>query len=267
MHDDPIKNKPASQAGPVALARRDLQKALPRRFYRSVAAAAKGGQFVVTLDEQAALTPAKRPLAVPTLPLAEALAAEWAAQAEFIDPSTMPLTRLVNAAVDGVAREASAIIADIAKYGESDLLFYRAEGPEKLVVAQARAWDSILAASEVRLAVRFVCGQGVVFVDQPAAAKAAVRWAVEAAAAGTDGHFRLAALHVMTTLTGSVLIALAIAAGETSLAQAWAAAHVDEDFQMSLWGEDQEAMAKRARRFEEMAAAARLWRLANSSFA
>jgi chaperone required for assembly of F1-ATPase len=266
MHDDPTENKPTGQADPIASARRDLQKALPRRFYRSVAAAAKSGQFVVTLDHRTALTPARQPIAVPTLRLAEALASEWAAQAEFIEPSTMPLTRLVNAAVDGVARESVAIIADIAKYGESDLLFYRAEGPEKLVAAQARAWDPILAASEARLAVRFVRGKGVVFVDQPTAAKAAVRRAVEAAGAGSHGHLRLAALHVMTTLTGSVLIALALAAGETSLAEAWAVAHVDEDYQMSLWGKDQEAVARQALRFEDIAAADRVWRLADTSF-
>jgi chaperone required for assembly of F1-ATPase len=265
MHDDPIKQSAAEPIDPFALARRDLRKALPRRFYKSAAAAAKDGQFVLLLDGRPALTPAKTVLSLPTRGLAEAVAVEWAAQVEFIDPATMPLTRLANVALDGVRREAAAVVAEIAKYGDSDLLCYRAEAPEALVRAQASAWDPILAANEARLDVRFRWGQGVVFVDQPAPAKAAVRAAVAAVQAETFGHFRLAALHVMTSLTGSALIALALGAGDIDLAEAWAAAHVDDDFQIGLWGEDDEATARQARRFAEMAAAVRLWRLVDPS--
>ncbi|MGP0058123.1 MAG: ATP12 family chaperone protein [Beijerinckiaceae bacterium] len=261
MHDDPTKLGQSSPNDPVALARRDLTKPLPRRFYKAVGVEARGDQFILALDGRPVRTPAKTNLALPTRALAEAVAAEWRVQVEFIDPSTMPLTRLVNVALDGVAREPNAIVAEIAKYGNSDLLCYRADGPEKLLKAQAEAWDPILAASEARLGARFVCGEGIVFVEQPARTKEAVHAALAAVQAQPFGHFGLAALHVMTALTGSVLIALAIAAGETSVETAWAAAHVDENFQMDLWGEDPEAMAKRARRFEEMAAAALLWRL------
>ncbi|MGO9004841.1 MAG: ATP12 family chaperone protein [Beijerinckiaceae bacterium] len=261
MRDDSAKHGQASPSDPVALARRNLAKSLPRRFYKSVGVEARGNQFIVTLDERPAKTPAKATLALPTRAPAEAVAAEWRAQVELIDPTTMPLTRLVNVALDGVAREPVAIVAAISKYGDSDLLCYRAVGPEKLVKAQADAWDPILAASEARLDARFLCGQGIVFVEQPARTKEAVRAAVRAVQAQAFGHFGLTALHVMTALTGSVLIALAVAAGEMSVTEAWAAAHVDEDFQIGLWGEDPEATARRARRFEEMAAAARLWRL------
>jgi chaperone required for assembly of F1-ATPase len=260
MRDDLTKLGQSSPNDPVALARRDLTKPLPRRFYKAVGIEARGDRFIPTLDGRPVRTPAKANLALPSCALAEAVAAEWRAQAELIDPSTMPLTRLVNVALDGVAREPGAIVAAIGKYGDSDLLCYRAEGPERLVKAQADAWDPILTASEARLGARFVCGEGIVFVEQPARTKQVVHAALEAVQAQPFGHFGLAALHVMTALTGSVLIALAIAAGETSVAEAWAAAHVDEDFQIGLWGEDPEASTRRARRFEDMAAAALLWR-------
>lgn len=258
MRDDLIKQ--SAPVDPFALARRDLKKALPRRFYKAVAVAVRDGQFVVTLDGRPALTPAKATMLVPRRDLAEALASEWRAQTELLEPATMPLTRLTNVAIDGVAAQAPALVAEIAKYGESDLLFYRADAPEALVAIQAGIWDPILAASEARLAARFALGRGIIFVEQSAEAKAAVLAAVDAVREADFGHFRLAALHVMTALTGSVLLALALGAGEVDLAQAWAAAHVDEDFQIRLWGEDEEAMARRQRRFEEIEAATRLWR-------
>jgi chaperone required for assembly of F1-ATPase len=246
---------------PVAMARRDLEKSLPRRFYSEVAVALQGDGFVLTLDGRIAKTPAKAVLKLPTQALAEAIAAEWSRQVEVIDPVSMPLTRLANVAIDGIARAPGAVIAEIAKYGDSDLLCYRAEGPENLIKAEAAAWDPILAASEARLGARFVQVEGVVFAEQPARTKQAVHAAVTAVHQGKAGDFLLAALHVMTSLTGSVLIALAVAAGETNLDAAWAAAHVDEDFQIGLWGEDEQARLRRAQRFETMAAAALLWNL------
>jgi chaperone required for assembly of F1-ATPase len=261
MRDDPAKQSQSSPIDPAALARRDQIKPLPRRTYKSVAVEPQADGFVLTLDSRPAQTPAKHTLALPTRALAEAVAAEWAAQADVIDPTTMPLTRLVNVALDGIAREPAVIVAEIAKYGNSDLLCYRANGPDSLVKAQAALWDPLLAASEARLDARFLCSEGIVYIDQPPRTKQAVHVAVEAVQAQTCGHFRLAALHVMTALTGSVLIALAVAGGETSLEAAWAAAHVDEDYQIGLWGEDTEAMTRRAHRFGEMATAALLWRL------
>lgn len=265
MHDDPAEPTGDGAHDPVALARRPQQQSLPQRFYTEVGIEASGDLFAVTLDGRPVRTPAKAPLALPGLALAEAVAAEWAAQDAFIDPRRMPLTRLANVAIDGVAQEGAAVAAEIARYGASDLLFYRADAPEKLVRAQARAWDPVLAASEARLGARFVCGEGIVFVEQPAKATAAVNAAVEAVRAGRHGHFRLAALHVMTALTGSVLLALAVGAGEIGLAEAWAAAHVDEDYQMDLWGRDAEAMARRAQRFEEMATAVQVWELCGAA--
>ena len=225
----------------------------PKRFYRAVTVDGAAPAFRVRLDGRPMRTPAKRELAVPSRALAEALAAEWEAQGERIDPATMPLTRLVNSAIDGAAGREAEVRDDIAKYAASDLLCYRAEGPTDLVRRQAGAWDPVLAWARETLGAGLVLGQGVVPVAQPRAAIAAV----ERALAGLD-PFSLTALHVVTTLTGSALLALAHAHGRLTAEEAWAAAHVDEDWQTSQWGEDAEAKARRDRRWAEMQAASRL---------
>jgi len=266
MSDDPLDaflNEMAPSDGepidPVAMARRDLQKALPKRFYKEAKAQAQDGAFVLLLDGRAAKTPARNKLALPTLAAAEAVAAEWAGQDDIIDPLAMPLTRIVNSAIDGVAREMGATADEIAKFAGSDLVCYRAGDPEALVRAQAAAWDPVLAFARERLGARFICAEGVIFVEQPEPARRAVQETVKRIAQG--GPAALSALHVMTTLTGSALIALAVAHGELTPEEAWAAAHVDEDFQMRIWGADEEALRRRARRWKEMEAAAMLWGL------
>jgi chaperone required for assembly of F1-ATPase len=201
-------------------------------------------------------TPAKRELALPSKALAEALAAEWEAQGDRIDPATMPLTRLVNSALDGVAGREAEVRAEIAKYAVSDLLCYRAEGPSELVRRQAVAWDPILAWAREALGARLSTAQGIVPVAQPEAATRAI----ESGLARLD-PLALAAHHVMTTLTGSALLALAHGHRRLTAEEAWAAAHVDEDWQISQWGEDAEAKARRDRRWSEMQAASRLLRL------
>lgn len=252
----------AAPIDPVALARRDLQKALPRRFYKEATTEERDGAFVLLLDGRPAKTPAKNLLEVPTRAAGEALAAEWARQGEIIDPADMPLTRIVNSAIDGVARDIEATAAEIVKYAGSDLVCYRAGEPEALVAAQSAAWDPYLAFAREKLGALFVCAEGVIFVEQPEPARAALRAAVDRLLApGPAAAFRAAALHVMTTLTGSTLIALRAAYGEVDASTAWAAAHVDEDFEMELWGADAEALERKARRFREMEAALALWQL------
>jgi chaperone required for assembly of F1-ATPase len=170
----------------------------------------------------------------------------------------MPLTRLVNSAIDGVTTRLDEVRADLLRYAGSDLVCYRAGAPERLVAAQAAAWDPILAWARTELGAPFVLSEGVMHVEQPERALAAVA----ARLAGSASPFRLAALHAMTSLGGSVLIALAHVAGSLGLDEAWAAAHVDESFQESLWGEDEEAMARRSARRAEFGAASRLYALA-----
>ena len=209
--------------------------------------------FRVLLDDKPIRTPAKRDLALPAQALAEAIAAEWAAQTAHIDPATMPLTRIANSAIDDVAGREAEVRADIAKYAGSDLVCYRAQGPEGLVERQCRAWDPILEWARDTLGARFEVATGIMPVAQPDAGRAAVAEAL----AHLDA-FTLAALHVMTALMGSALLALGHAHGRLSADEAWAAAHVDEDWQIRQWGRDAEAEARRERRWAEMQAASRM---------
>src|SRR5262245_11225802 len=225
---------------------------LPKRSYESVTVAEGERGFHVLLDGRPARTPGKAELALPT----RALAAEWEAQGEQMDPLTMPLTRLANSAIDGVRGREPEVRGDICKYAGSDLLCYRAPGPEELVRRQTEAWDPVLAWVREALGAPLVTGEGIVPVAQPQAVGAAI----EKALAGLDA-FALTAHHVMTALTGSAVLALAHAGGRLSAEQTWAAAHIDEDWQISQWGWDAEAKARRDRRWAEMQAASRLLEL------
>lgn len=259
---DEKSNPSEPAADPLAAGRRSLKTPLRKRFYTHVDVAPEGGLFAVTLDGRPMLTPAKARLALPTRAAAEDVAAEWRAQTAEIDPTTMPMTRILNAALDGVAAHQEAVAAEIVKYAATDLICYRAEAPESLVRAQAEAWDPILAFAAADMNARFLCSEGIVHVVQPASALTAVAEKIKRITdIGAGAPIALACLDVMTTLTGSALIALARVSGALSLDEAWRAAHVDEDFQMRLWGVDSEAMARRAQRFAEMTAADRLWRL------
>ncbi len=227
--------------------------ARPKRFYRGVSVDGAAPAFRVLLDGRPMRTPAKRELAVPTQPLAEAVAAEWEAQGERIDPDSMPLTRLVNSAVDGVTGREAEVRANIAEYAGSDLLCYRTDGPAELARRQSDAWDPVLTWARDTLGARFVIGRGVVPVAQPQTATTAV----ERALADLNA-FHLAAHHVIATLTASALLALAHARGRMTADEAWRAAHIDEDWQISQWGEDAEAKARRERRWLDMQAASRM---------
>lgn len=226
---------------------------LPKRFYVEVAVAeAEEGGFTVLLDGRSLRTPLRRRPSVPTRALAASLAAEWTAQGERIDPATMPLTRLVNTVVDGVADDPASVKADLAGYIETDMLFYRAGYPERLVARQGEMWDPIVGWAEQLLSVRFLLAEGVMHVAQAPAAGEAFK----ARLAALADPFAVAALHQMTTLTGSAILALAVAEGRLSVEEAWAAAHVDEDWNIGLWGSDAEAEARRAARLADMRVAA-----------
>ncbi|KQP24760.1 ATPase [Methylobacterium sp. Leaf102] len=273
MSDDPKSDwlggadapPPNPAADPTASARGPGKPALPKRFYAAagLAEAAAGlaeaeGGLRLTLDGRPAHTPARNPLVLPNRGLAEAVAREWEAQVGVIDPATMPLTRLANTAIDGVAPRRDAVIDDLSAYAGTDLLAYRAGEPDRLVAAQSAAWDPVLDWARENLGARFILGEGVMHVAQPEDTVAALRRAI----AATDGPFRLAALHTLTNLTGSLVLALAVLAGHLTPAEAWAAAHVDETYQASVWGTDAEAAARHALRTAEFEAAAHLAALA-----
>jgi chaperone required for assembly of F1-ATPase len=255
----PIPGRPID---PTAMARRDLKKGLPKRFYQNATAEARDGGFAILLDGKPVKTPAKNALMLPTMAAAKAIAAEWQAQETYIDPETMPLTRLVHSALDGVAGERQACIDEIVKYAGSDLVCYRAGEPDSLVKAQAEAWDPYLSFVRETFGASFICAQGITFAAQPEKSIQAIRDAVQAAVGSpTAGVFVLAAMNVMTSLTGSALIALGVVYNAFDAENAWKAAHVDEDFQMQIWGSDEEALHRRARRWTEMDAAVRLFHL------
>jgi chaperone required for assembly of F1-ATPase len=236
---------------PTEASQRNMRPILRKRFYEHVGIAEGEGGYGLTLDGRAVRTPARRLLAAPVRGLAEALAAEWRAQGEFIDPANMPATRLANSIIDGVADALAPVAAEVEKYLGSDLVFYRAETPERLVAAQSAAWDPVLDWARGALGAGFICSAGLTFVRQPDTSLTAA-----GAANPRDEPWRMGALHVITTLTGSSLIALAVLHGRLSTQEAWAAAHVDEDWNMQTWGRDEQALARRAARFTEMQAAA-----------
>ncbi len=224
----------------------------PKRFYAEAGYALGGdGTFVIRLDGKPVKTPAKRVLAVHGEAAAAAIAAEWAAQGAVIDPATMPLTRLANSAIDGVAGNAAAVRAEILNYAGSDLLCYRAGDPERLVQLQDEAWNPLIDWMHERFGARFLLAEGIVHVTQFPESIAAVD-----AALGDPDPLELAALSTINTLTGSAILTLAVLHGRLTAAEAWATAHIDEDFEISLWGEDDEASARRAARWREMQAAA-----------
>ncbi|MCC6947093.1 MAG: ATPase [Bradyrhizobiaceae bacterium] len=242
---------------PMDAARRAMRPALPKRFYKEASIGERDGQFVLLLDGKLARTPARNSLAAPSRPLMEAVAAEWNAIGETIDPALMPLTRLVNVAIDRVAGEAEAVAAETAKYAGSDLICYRAGSPAELAGAQTAAWDPVLDWVRETLGARFTLSEGVTFVDQPQDSVEAIR----AEVARYAPPFALAALATATSITGSVLLALALARGRLSADEAWAAAHIDEQWNAGQWGEDSEAQRRLAARRAEFDAAAKVLEL------
>lgn len=227
---------------------------LPRRFYKSVSVESVETGFSVLLDGRPVKTPGRHPLAVPNRAAAEALREEWDGQGEQIDPATMPMTRLANTVIEAIAPDPSPVRDDIGRFIETDLLFYRAAAPERLVERQNRLWNPIVDWAKDAFGGRFVLAEGVMHVAQPPASLDAFRARLSA----IDDPFQIAALHQATTLTGSALLAMAVKDGRLDAAEAWRLAHLDEDWNIEQWGEDDEAMARRAARWDEMRVAALL---------
>lgn len=221
-----------------------------KRFWREVLVTAEGG---ITLDGKPVRTPGRELLVVPTTALAEAIADEWRAVSDMLDPRAMPLTGLANAAIDVIGPNPAAFARSLAAYGESDLLCYRAESPAELVTRQAAAWDPLLDWAAQRYDIGFGVVHGVVHRPQPAATTARL-----AAAITARSCFELAALSPIVTVSGSLVIALALAEGAADTETLWRAATIDEDWQAEHWGKDDLAAATRAARRADFEADARL---------
>jgi chaperone required for assembly of F1-ATPase len=231
-----------------------VRHALPKRFYRNVAVVTENGRFAIKLDGRGAKTPGRNALDLPTQAAAELVAAEWSNQKEVIDPHAMALTRIVNTAIDHVADRLEDVAADIAGYAANDLVCYRADEPEGLVNKQCQHWDPVLAWSANTLQAPLQKAKGIMHVEQDKVALQRIADGVFA----VKEPIALSCLHVMTTLSGSCLIALMTAAGALSVQEAWMAASVDEDWTAALWGQDEEAMYRANRRKQEFEAATAL---------
>ena len=246
-----------SQLDPEEAVRRGTRTPRRKRFYAKAGAVEAKDGFAITLDDRPIRTPSGRQVMVPVREIADAVVAEWEAQQEFIEPLTMPLTRFANSVVDAVVDRVEAVTDDVAKYFQSDLLFYRAGHPEALVAREAAHWDPVVFWAADTLGAHFILAEGIVHVRQPDSAIAAAR------AALPEDPWSIAALHVITTLTGSALLALALKQGVVDPDQAWAAAHVDEDWNSEKWGVDEEVAARRAARLVDFRAAAGILRALN----
>jgi chaperone required for assembly of F1-ATPase len=218
-----------------------------RRVWTTVRVEAVAEGHVIRLDEAVLRTPARRDLVLPCRALAEAIAGEWDAQDERIVPETMPFTLLANTALDQVPAAAGAVADDIAAYAETDLLCYRAPHPETLIARQDAAWDPPLAWAREHYGAPLTCARGVMHVSQPTESLARLRGAVEACHAA-HGPLGLTALSELVTLSGSLVLGLAVAEDAMAAAHAWVASRLDETFQAEQWGEDAEAAAAAARR-------------------
>jgi chaperone required for assembly of F1-ATPase len=240
---------------PVKNAQKAMRAVLPKRFYKLAEAVETDAGFAVQLDGRGAKTSGRKPLVMPTKALAELVTLEFDAQKEFIDPFSMPVLRIVNPAIDSVSGLMGEVRADIANYAGTDLLCYRANEPEKLIARQNAVWNPIIARVESEIGARFILAEGVMHVAQLQPTLAAFSMRLEKE---TPDAFTLSATHVLTSLSGSAMLALSVNASWLSSADAWAAAHLDEDWTIEFWGEDLEAQARRAKRWIEFEAAAKV---------
>jgi chaperone required for assembly of F1-ATPase len=220
------------------LSRDRIVRPLPKKFYKLATVTDELG---IALDGRSVKTPMKAKLVLPSLPLAEAIAAEWNEQIEFINPAAMPLTKLANTAIDRAGTERAFVAGQVVEFAGSDMVCYRAEAPSNLVELQAAAWDPVVtwAAAAMNAKVKLVAG--IIHHKQDDATIAHV----EAYVARLP-NFELTVAHNLTTLTGSALLGLMLTAKAISPEAGWQAAHVEEDFQIATWGNDDEAQARRA---------------------
>lgn len=241
-----------SDPDPVRRAQIQMKRPLPKRFYKDVSTDKADEGLRILLDGRPVRTPGKKLLAVPAQPIADRLRAEWDGQGEEIDPAKMPVTRLVNTAIDGVAENFDAVAEEIVRFAGTDMLCYRADSPEGLVARQRDGWDPIIRWAGDAKGARFILVEGVMHQEQPAPAIEAFATALST----WRDPLALACLHTVTTLTGSALLALALGEGVIDADKAWALAHVDEDWQIEHWGTDEEAFRRRELRRAEMDVAA-----------
>lgn len=223
-----------------------------KRFYKEASVSERDGRFAVLLDGRALKTPAKLTFTTPTRAMADLCAAEWAAQVQVVRPEAMPVTRLVNVALDRTPAARGEMVDMIAGYAATDLVCHRAERPDSLVARQAALWDPLVAWARERMAAPLEVTIGVTSVRQPPAVRAGF---VQTARLMDD--FRLTGLAHMVGIASSGVVGFAFALGKLNAAQAFAAAFLDEEFQLETWGEDAQARARLDRMRDEIEALGR----------
>jgi chaperone required for assembly of F1-ATPase len=231
-----------------------------RRFWTETGVVQEAGGWRVLLDGRPLRTPGKAPLDLPSAAMARAMAEEWAAQGEVIDPRGMPVTRSANTAIDRVAPQKPEVVAMLAGYGETDLLCHRAEGPEALVARQAEGWDPLLDWAAEHLGARLRPTTGILPAEQSPEALQRLKGRLDAFDA-----FGITAVHDLVTLSGSLVLGLAVAEARVDAATGWALSRIDEDWQIAHWGEDEEAAEAAAARFDAFRHALRFLDLASDS--
>lgn len=243
LFGDFVPGQQDSTETPMMRAKEMMKNDLPKRFYKEVSIGEEGGSFQVLLDGRSIKSPAKKVVSVPKRAVAEVLVAEWAAQIDKIDPATMPLTRLVNSIIDGVEDAREAMLDEIVSYMGNDFICYPASHPERLVERQKQHWQPVLDWAGELLGGKFVQASGILAVEQSPALGENLRkiWS-------DLDIFQLGAVHSLMTLTGSALLPLAYWKGYLSRDAMWAAAMVDEDWNVEMWGEDEEATKRRVYR-------------------
>ena len=229
---------------------------LPKRFYKEVGVGTAPGGFAVTLDGRSPRTPGQTPVVVPQQALAEAMAEEWAAQGEFIDPKVMPIVRLVNSAIEAGEARLQALRDEIVKYAGNDLLLYRADTPRELVAEQERVWDAALVRVARHFDIAFQPTIGIVHQPQPAPTLERLGESL-----AETSLIEIVALNSLTGITGSGLLSIALREKLMTADEVWAAAHVDEDYNVRLWGEVEEATERRTKRRLDFDAAVRVLEL------
>lgn len=229
---------------------------LPKRFYKEVGVGAAPGGFAVTLDGRSPRTPGQKPVVVPQQALAAAMAEEWAAQGEFIDPKVMPIVRLVNSAIEAGEARLGALRDEIVKYAGNDLLLYRADTPRELVADQERVWDAALVRIARHFDIAFQPTIGIVHQPQPAPTLERLGQSL-----ADTGLIEIVALNSLTGITGSGLLSIALREKLMTAEEVWTAAHVDEDYNVRLWGEVEEATERRTKRRLDFDAAVRVLEL------
>lgn len=233
---------------------------LPKRFYKSVTVEPRGDGYAVFLDGRVTKTPGRVETVVPSKALAELMAAEWEAQEIHINPLDMPVVRLINSGVEGGPEVADPLRAEVIKFAGNDLMLYRADSPRELVAVQEEVWDPVLTGLARHFAIRFQPVIGIMHEDQPQSTLNKLSESLE----GTH-HLALAAMVSATGLCGSGLLAIALREKLIDADVAWTAAHVDEDHNIRLWGEDAEATARRTARRIEFDAAVRVLELVEAA--